>query len=129
MSKVGRARQTEVAFHAPRAPEQSGLPTSIPAAPERFALGRVLVLMSARRPAESAGGCRAGRAVQAGGPPEGPLREAGRGQPKIERVMSILDPRMEPLVHAAHHWRKTAGPDRVVIDQFTWSPTCPRSSR
>ncbi|MGC8639057.1 MAG: hypothetical protein ACP5XB_04175, partial [Isosphaeraceae bacterium] len=32
-------------------------------------------------------------------------------------VMSIADPRIEPLLRAASRWRESCGPDRVVIDQ------------
>ena len=63
VSKVGTVDGPEVTPHDRWSPEQKRPANGTPAAPERFALGCVLVLMSARRPAEPAGGCPAGRAV------------------------------------------------------------------
>ena len=68
-------------------------------------------------------GTVAGGLSQAGGPSEGPLRETRPNQPGYP--LSIQDPRMEPLVLASAHWRRTAGPDRAVLDQVYLVPDLP----
>ena len=40
-------------------------------------------------------------------------------------VQSILDPRMESLLHAADQWRRRVGPDRIVVDQVYLVPDVP----
>jgi hypothetical protein len=40
-------------------------------------------------------------------------------------VTSVLDPRMESLLHAADRWRRRPGPERTVVDQVYLVPDVP----
>ena len=51
-----------------------------------------------------------------------PVTESRARRPEYPLATSILDPRLEPLVQAADHWRRAAGPTRLVVDQVYLVP-------
>jgi len=48
--------------------------------------------------------------------------DPGLDRPGPGSVTSILDPRLESLLHAADYWRRSRGPERRVIDQVYLVP-------
>ena len=50
------------------------------------------------------------------------MTESRARRPEYPLAISILDPRLEPLVQAADRWRRAAGPTRLVVDQVYLVP-------